>query len=70
MKKKLSVTEYAELRGFSRQYVLKCLAKKVTLYGVQKSEKIGNTWVMTLNKSYYYELSMQASKGFEQGKKK
>ncbi len=70
MNKKLSVTEYANLRSCSRQYVLKCLADRVALDGVKKREFIGKTWVLTVEIKYYEKLSMQASKGFEQDRKK
>lgn len=48
--KKMSVTQYAKLRGISRQAVLKRLHPiyKPMVY-VVSVEKIGETWVLTVN---------------------
>lgn len=70
MNKKLSVTEYANLRNVSRQTVLKTLKDGRTLEGVVKSEKIGNTYVLVVEKEYYKNLSIQASKALQARKKK
>jgi len=49
--KKLSVTEYAQLRKISRQAVLKRLHPEIKpLQGVKKVEKVGKTYILTLEK--------------------
>ena len=46
--KTLSVTEYAEIRGISRQAVLKRIGKS-DLPGVIKYEKVGSTYILTVD---------------------
>lgn len=47
--KKVSVTEYAALRGITRQAVLRALKNDWKLSGVKKSEKVGATWILYLS---------------------
>jgi predicted DNA-binding protein YlxM (UPF0122 family) len=44
----LSVTQYANERGISRQAVLKQIKKGRTLPNILKVEKIGETYVLTV----------------------
>lgn len=48
--KRLSVTEYAELRSIKRQAVLKQIKYGRKLPGIRSYEKVGETWVLTENK--------------------
>lgn len=43
---KISVTQYAEIRGITRQAVLKQIKKGKSLPGIIKYEKIGATYVL------------------------
>lgn len=43
---KLSVTQYAAMRGISRQAVLKQIAHSRSLPNVISYEKIGKTWFL------------------------
>jgi len=44
----MSVTEYAEMRGVSRQYILKCIKDGKQLSGVSHYFKAGATYVLVL----------------------
>lgn len=43
---KLSVTQYAKIRGITRQAVLKQIANGRSLPNVTNYEKIGETWLL------------------------
>lgn len=48
MQKKLSITEYAEIRGISRQAAWKAI-KKGNAPGVEKWETVGNYMLLYIN---------------------
>jgi hypothetical protein len=48
-----SVTEYATLRGISRQAVLERLKENKILLHVLSYKKIGNTWILDVDRQFY-----------------
>lgn len=60
---KISLKEYAELRGTSTQYLLKkiCLQKQAgrepELLGVTAFEKFGKSWMLTIDKRILKKVS-------------
>lgn len=65
MKIKMSITDYADARGIKRQGVLKSLADNRALPAVSKAEKIGKTWVLTIEKSELDKICLQSGRDFK-----
>lgn len=49
--KRLTVTEYAAIRGVTTQAIRKAIAEKWNMPGINKIEKFGKTWVLTYDKN-------------------
>lgn len=45
----MSVTEYATMRGVSRQYILKCIKENKQLPGISHYFKAGATYVLVVS---------------------
>ena len=45
----MSVTEYATMRGVSRQYILKCIKESKQLPGISHYFKTGATYVLVVS---------------------
>lgn len=46
--KTVSITEYAKIRGVSRQYIWKLINKGKSLPGVQSYYKVGETYILVM----------------------
>jgi len=55
----LSITEYADLRGITRQAVLKAIYKGHNLKGVINYKKIGNAYALKCDKDEIILLEKQ-----------
>ena len=47
--KTVSITEYAKIRGVSRQYVWKLINKGKSLPGVTSYYKVGETYILVMS---------------------
>lgn len=55
MNKLLSIKQYADLHGISRQHVLSYASKNKKLNGVKSAKLIGRIWVLTVSSDYIKE---------------
>ncbi len=51
MKEKITITQYATLVGVNRDTIHKRIKNDIKLTGVTKKERIGNVYILTVDKS-------------------